>query len=153
MFVSAPIPQLGLPLVKYLETPEEMEECFELMSNLSTTDINTGSENFDRKLNEFIARLNYDEVLSAFTASFISYYFDIREESRLAELFEKIVINISNDLPLMPKDRGILQGIFTTCLINDAKSQSKKKIPAAVKEAIKYIESEGFITHLEEKHG
>jgi len=152
MFVSAPIPQLSLILIERLDEPEDIENCFMLIEELSTTKASTGIKRLDNQLIEFTQKLKKSKVLCYATCSFLAVYYEAIGNKELADIFKKIMHSTyTNEVP-SHNEIGFLIGIFSSCLMSDVNlNNNDLKLPKEVKEAVKFIEKYDLIVHLE-KH-
>jgi len=150
MFVSAPIPQICLALSLEFKDSNDSKLCMDKVNELSTTLIDMGSEEMEKKLTSFVKRFSKEKTLVFYASSFISYYFKITGNEELENLFSKLMKENTERIEnLHPYDAGYMTGIFSTCLIADNKLNVNLNVPEHIKEAIKYIEKHDYIVHLE----
>jgi len=150
MYVSSPVSQICIALAIQFKNESDTEECLNLMSEISTNDPETNSKSFNEKLQQFLKKLSTSKNLVFYTSSFVAYYFEQRKHEEMYDIFTKLMIEYTQYKdPISTYDAGYLCGIFSTALMSDLGLNDKQDIPKDIREAIKYIESENFIVHLE----
>lgn len=150
LFVSSPISQICLALSVQFKSKQDTEKCLEFISEISTNNPKTENEAFDDKLSGFLKDLSNKNNLIFYTASFIALYFEKRKHEEMFDLFTQLMKDYSEyQHRITDYNAGYLCGVFTTALISDLGLNDKDNIPEDIKEAIKYIESENYIVHLE----
>jgi len=152
MFISSPIPQLAITISIFFEDPEDSKYCIDYFSNVSTTTTETGADQIDKRLADFVKRLNTNRTLVYFISAFLAYYLELRKQKDISEKYRQLMFeNYKYSHNLSNYDSGYISGIFTSCLIADCRMNTDIKVSEQVEEAIKYIESEGFIAHIEKQ--
>lgn len=150
MFVSSPVSQICLALAPQFKEEEDMIECLDLLHEISTNHSETGVTSFNDKLTTFLRNLQKDKHLIYYTAAFTTYYFELRDNKELADIFNKLMIDYSNYTKRISEyNAGYLSGVYSTALMSDIQLNYNDNIPETIKQAIKYIESENYIVHLE----
>lgn len=157
--ISSPVGQLTLIVAEKSRdfmNDKDVNSIINEASKFVTTDANIPFESIDMQVNKLIEKIidnkNYQKVIS----SFLSIYYREIGNDTFSKYFGNIVVNmqsVSYEIQSM-FDKGLICGLFASCLMNDKfinKGEININIPKTVKDAMKYIESEGFKVHLDEK--